>query len=53
MVLAMLAALLLPASCVDKFDMDNALVDHSPRPLTKIANNPLDSDPGSLLLFLR
>lgn len=48
----MLAALLLPASCVDKFDMDNALVDHSPQPLTKIANNPLDSDPGSLLLFL-
>ena len=46
--IAMLAALLLPASCVDRLDDTGVQPSSSPR--TKVANSPLDSDPGTLLI---
>ena len=47
------AAVLLATSCVEKVELGPIdKVSPSARPLTKIANNPLDSDPGTLLLFL-
>ena len=47
-ILAWLAALLLPASCMDRLD-DTAPLPSAPL-LTKVANHSLDSDPGSLLI---
>ncbi len=46
------AAALLLASCAEKADLGSLPESPSSQIKTKIANNPLDCDPGSLLLFL-
>ena len=50
--IALVAAVLLPASCVETAELGPADVPGvaSTRPLTKIVNNPLDSDSSTLLL---
>ena len=53
-ILVLAAAVLLPASCVDPVEMDGSALPGpvSGQVLTKVVNNPLDADPGSLLVKL-